>query len=272
MGGLDMKKIIGVFVLAMFILFTYGCSVESKVEYLTNRSIQYDDAGRYHTLFFTLTDKKDKVVKSPARIDVRIVNDSKQTVYSKSVDIDKDDYGKWSSKLAGDQILASIRISDSEIQKGDSSDGTLYFKVSLSNGVYFEESSLSVYNLPFTSVAEKTSIKLPVVPLEYKGFGWSSNVTERFQITSIRSEIEGSYDNKTVSITLFIAGEKTYDYFGNNNSSIGLVAYKLIDKEGYVVDSGNFYVNQVKVGEKFRDAKAIIYSIQPGEYELVIGE
>ena len=52
-----------------------------------------------------------------------------------------------------------------------------------------------------------------------------------------------------------------------------MMSYKLYDNEGYVITSGNIYLDSLDQGDKFKDDSLVIYDITPGEsYRLIFSE
>lgn len=262
-----------VLVLALLILFG-GCGmsdVTKKVEYLGERSIQFDDDRNEIILFFTFTDKNEKVVKSPATVDIRIVNDEGELVYSTTKGITESDFGTWTNALRGSLTLASIYIPISSIRKGKSNRGKIHFKVYHEGSFEFGESTLTISDLPYISPVDSFKLKLPEVPKKVSYISsWDNRVQHTFNITNISYKAEESFDLKSVRLYIYFSGEKTYDIYGNNNSEYGYISWRIIDKDGYIVETGTFFTADLKVGDKFKDAEELIYEIAPGEYTLEI--
>ena len=59
-----------------------------------------------------------------------------------------------------------------------------------------------------------------------------------------------------------ISGEKTY---GGTSSSYDVLAYKIYDSQGYMIDSGNIYLRNLVAGDKFKDDTIVVYDVTPGE-------
>ena len=113
-------------------------------------------------------------------------------------------------------------------------------------------------------------ITLPTTPITINRKSTSGFLFSTCEVTSIRWEI-GSELYKD-SISVYWSGIKTYDYKGDsavtNNCAI---LCQLYDSEGYIVYSGSCYVNNVKVGDKFKDQRINISNLDPNEsYTLVL--
>lgn len=65
-------------------------------------------------------------------------------------------------------------------------------------------------------------------------------------------------------MTITLSGEKTFGKGGN--LSYDIISYKLLDSEGYLVDSGQVYLGtSLNTGDKFRDDSLVVYNLTPGE-------
>ena len=58
-----------------------------------------------------------------------------------------------------------------------------------------------------------------------------------------------------------LSGKKIY----GNSSSYDIIAYKLYDSKGYLIDSSNLYLKSLSTGDKFKDDSIVVYDITPGE-------
>ncbi len=234
----------------------------NKVQHLSDRSIQHNDDVGYFTLLFSLKDSSNTRIKAPATVDIKIVNDNGDTVYAATKAIDENDFGTWTSGLYGERLLASIKIYDNEIVAGKVDSGNIYFTIYNSEHFSFNESTLSVENLPVM----ETTVNIPVLPKIIYDYAWDNDVTSKVKITEITYEVNGN------SLDIYFTGEKTYDVEGNKYSRSCKVGWKLYDSDGYIVESGIFYSPQIVVGEKFRNEKEYAYNvIKPGEtYTLEI--
>lgn len=107
----------------------------SLVEYIADRSVEYNKANEVHRVFFSLKLKDGKTrVSTSGKIEININNDKNQKVYSKTIPFSPVDFGNWTNAYYGTRYLCCIEIPDSEINKGASSSGTLDFTVYV-NGV-----------------------------------------------------------------------------------------------------------------------------------------
>lgn len=121
-------------------LLLSGCgSSASRVETLKSWSFQYNEGTSDYSLFFGLADKNDKSLSADVDVDIRIVNDADEEVYTGTKSVSPDDFSYYSSQAAGEQYLANVRIPASEIKAGTSASGKVYFTVYKENAVQFDK-------------------------------------------------------------------------------------------------------------------------------------
>ena len=95
-----------------------------------------------------MQDSNSKEIAPPMLVDIKIINDNNVTVYSTTKIVKSSDYGTWTSPLLGSHLQASIYIKDSEITKGNTDSGKLYYKVYNPGYVSFDEYWLTISDLP----------------------------------------------------------------------------------------------------------------------------
>jgi hypothetical protein len=250
----------------------YTCIVTVKeqvptVSYLADRSVQYEKLDQCHLLLFSLQDDNNNRIASDATIDIEIVNDNGETVYSKSHQITSSNFGNWTSAFYGERFLASVYISDTDIISGSSKKGTIYFTVYNEGNFAFDESKLTIDNLPYISAASSCSINLPSLPITATDYSYSGKIQSTIDIESIQYEFEESYDGKTVNLTIYFTGAMTYN--NSTTTSYGHIGYKLY-KDGYVVKSGTHLTPQLSSGDKFKNSDESFYGLEPGVYTLEV--
>ncbi len=244
--------------LVMFCLC--GCGVIStNVEILKGWSFQYNEGTQDYSLFFGLCDKNEKYVSADATVSIRIENDNGDIVYEGIRNITKNDFGTYSSQIAGERFLANVRINAADIQEGVSSNGTVYFTVSNGNTFSFEECNCSaLYCLPVKDIL----ITVSPLPIELQQRGFDGSVSSKLNITDVQYNINSGLGSSTGTFT--ISGEKTYGSTSGVNYDI--ISYKLYDHEGYLTNSGQVYIGtSLSVGDKFRDSSLVIFDLTPGE-------
>lgn len=265
-----MKKVFLFLVLVLLIASLCGCSVissiisEGNIETLKGWSFQYNQGTSDYSLFFGLLNENDKYVSADVNVDMRIVNDKDEEVYKATKSVTKKDFGTYTSKVAGEQYLAEIRIPVKDIASGKSSNGTVYLTVYKDDVVRFDEvNCTALYCLPVSDV----KLVAEGLPTEISVKGYNGSIESKIRI----DEVIYVYD-KTLTSTLKItvSGTKTY---GNSNSSYDMVSYKLYDSQGVVVKTGQLYIHSISKGDKFKDDSINIYDITPGEtYKIVFTE
>lgn len=160
-----MKRFFLMWGLAIALLLS-GCgSSASRVETLKSWSFQYNEGTSDYSLFFGLADKNDKSLSADVDVDIRIVNDADEEVYTGTKSVSTDDFGYYTSQAAGEQYLANVRIPAAEIKAGTSASGKVYFTVYKENAVQFDEVNCdALYCLPI----EDVQVTFDSFPLDLK--------------------------------------------------------------------------------------------------------
>lgn len=95
-----MKRWILIWGLALTLLLS-GCgSSASRVETLKSWSFQYNERTSDYSIFFGLADKNDKPLAADVDVDIRIVNDKNEEVYSGTKSVSSDDFGNYTSQAS----------------------------------------------------------------------------------------------------------------------------------------------------------------------------
>ena len=242
------------FVLALLLS---GCgSSASRVETLKSWSFQYNEGTNDYSIFFGLADKNDKPLSADVDIDIRIVNDEGEAVYTGTKSVSSDDYSYYTSQVAGEQYLANVRIPAAEIAAGKSANGKVYFTVYKENEVQFDEVNCdALYCLPI----EDVQVTFDEFPLDLKVKDFMGGTASVIQIQGAEYKFDKDYSPR---LNITITGEKKS---GSGNSRYDMVSYKLFDSAGYMIDSGNVYLSSLSAGDKFKDDSVVIYDVIPGE-------
>ena len=238
-------------------LLLSGCgSSASRVETLKSWSFQYNEGTSDYSLFFGLADKNDKSLSADVDVDIRIVNDADEEVYTGTKSVPTDDFGYYTSQAAGEQYLANVRIPAAEIKAGTSASGKVYFTVYKENAVQFDEVNCdALYCLPI----EDVQVTFDSFPLDLKVKDFMGSTASVIQIQGAEFTFDKDYSPQ---LTITITGEKKS---GSSDSGYDMISYKLYDSAGYLVGSGNIYLSSLSAGDKFRDDSVVIYGITPGE-------
>ena len=234
-----------------------GCgSSASRVETLKSWSFQYNEGTSDYSLFFGLADKNDKPLSAGVDVDIRIVNDENEEVYTGTKSVSPDDFGCYTSRAAGEQYLANVRIPAAEIKAGKSESGKVYFTVYKGNALRFDEVNCdALYCLPI----EEVQVTFDSFPLDLKMKDFMGGTASVIQIQGAEFKFDKDYIPK---LTVTITGEKKS---GSRDSGYDMISYKLYDSAGYLVDSGNIYLSSLSAGDKFKDNSVVIYDITPGD-------
>ena len=269
-----MKKISLLCALILMLLLC-GCSsapaettvpveMAPMIEVLKGWAFQYNEGTNDYSVFFGLLDEADHEIAAAVDVDVRIVNDDGTEVYKATHSVAEDDFDAYQSQAAGNQFLANLRIPASRIAPGTASSGKVYLTVYKGDAVRFEEvNCTALYCLPLLD----TQLAAEGLPTELEVKGYDGKVESRIRIDAVSYVHEKDY---TSTLKITIAGEKTY---GKENPALDMLSYKIYDSEGYVVDSGTVFLNDLSEGDKFKDDSIVVYDAVPGEtYTIAFSE
>lgn len=251
-----MKRLFLIWGLLIAVLLS-GCgSSMTRVETLKSWSFQYNEGTNDYSIFFGLSDKNDKPLSVDVDVDIRIVNDEGEEVYTGTKSVSADDYGYYTSQAAGEQYLANVRIPAAELIAGKSASGKVYLTVHKDNTVQFDEVNCNAwYCLPI----EDVQVTFDSFPLDLKVKDYMGGTASVIQIQGAEYKFDREY-SPVLSIT--ITGEKTS---GNSNFGYDMISYKLYDSAGNMVESGNIFLSSLSVGDRFKDHSVVIYDVIPGE-------
>ena len=257
-----MKKTCAAILIMLSLFFLYACSspAYTRVETLRSWSFQYNEGTDDYSVFFALLDKNGKYLAADVNADIRIVDQDGNELYSATRPVTEADFATYSSKAAGEEYLANVRIKASDIAEWTSTDGTVYLTIHKDDVLWFDEVNCkALYCLPIKSVtvnAESLPVELPV-----KGF--DKKTESIIQIDDVAYDFDGSISPK---LKITISGVKTYSAGSSiYQSPYDIICYKLYDSGGYMVESGNVYLSSLSAGDKFKDDSIVIYDAKPGE-------
>lgn len=266
------KSILSVIVIALLLCCLCSCSLTGgvlsggNIETLKSWTFQSNTGTNEYSLFFGLCNKSGEFISANVDVDIRILNDQNEEVYSDTKSVTKNDFGYYSSKNVGEQYIANVRITAADIAAGKSTNGTVYLKVRQGDVVLFDEVNCpALYCLPVSDV-KLTTEKLPY-EVELKGF--DGKVESKIQIESVDYIFDKSI---TPQLKITISGTKTYQASNSIYTSMyDTIYYKLYDGGGYMVESGMIMLSSVSQGDRFKDDSTVIYDITPGDtYTLKI--
>lgn len=253
-----MKKVR--FVWSFLLVFLLcGCSViqQDHIEVLKSWYFQFNEGTNEYRIFFGLLNQDGESISADVDVDIRIVNEADEEVYSGTKSVSEDDFGYYTNQVAGEQYLASIRIPASDIALGTSASGKVYLTVYKEDVVSFDEVNCDAsYCLPIKDV----QLTHEALPLELNVKSIFGDTQSTIEIDDVTYNYEKSY---TPQLEITISGEKTY---GTNSSGYDydIIGYKLYDSDEYMVDSGMIYLSKLSAGDKFKDSSIKIYDVIPG--------
>lgn len=245
--------------------YTKAQKNELNVQYIGNGSAQYENEA--YTLLFSFYDENEKELWLNCSIDLTITNGD-SNVYTATKTITKDDFSYWENFLGERTYCASITINESDIQKGNFSDGTVSFDVTGGEFGYkiFEKYTFDISDLPRVTAVDKSSVSLPSTPITLNDYTWNGNVNSTIRIDKIDTKLEENYDG-SLNITLIFSGSKTFGEYGYTYFNC-----RLINEEGFVVDSSMVFTKELNVGDKFNTLEGSFYCIPEGKYTVEIFE
>lgn len=212
-----------------------GCSFlpsaimeSNNIETLKGWSFQSNSETNDYSLFFGLLNGNDNYIAADVDIDIRIVNDAGEEVYSATKSVTSEDFGDYESEAAGKQYLANVRIPASDIKSGKSNNGTVYLTLYKGDAVRFDEvNCTALYCLPVADV----NLSAEGLPVEIKVKGYDGSTESVLKITDVSYVYEKEY---TSQLKITFSGQK----IDGNSSSYDIISYKLYDSDGYLIDSG----------------------------------
>lgn len=243
-----------------FVLIVLLCSCsavhkQNSIETLKNWSFQFNEETDDYSLFFGLLNQDGESISANVDVDIRIVNEDDEEVYSGTKSVLKDDFSYYTNQVAGEQYLANVKISASDIALGTSASGKVFLTVYKTDIVSFDEVNCeALYCLPIKDV----QLICDSLPLELQMKDYYGNTESIIQVNDVTYNFEKDY---LPQLEITILGEKTY---GTNSSGYDIIGYKLYDGDDYMVDSGSIYLSALSAGDKFKDTSLIIYDVTPG--------
>lgn len=238
---------------------------EASVEYLGNKSAQYENG--VYTILFSFLDEEHKELWINCSVDIVIKNGDDE-VYSSTKTLTKDNYSYWENYYGKKMYCASIEINENEIAKGTTDSGMVYIDITGSefNLKMFEKCDIEIDDLPKISAIDSFHITVPNTPLALNDYYWNGDISSKINIDKIETNMKENYD-ETIDLTLTFTGKKTFGDYG-----VTTFICRIIDAEGYVIDSRTAFSNELYNGDKFNNLQTRFYSLKPGNYKLEIIE
>ena len=190
------------------------------VQYISNRSINRDDENDQFYFLFAFKDSNEKYIKSEATVEIRIVNDADETVYSATRNVKESDFGQWHNAYE-EWMGASIYIKDSEISTGSSETGTFYYKITAADGTWFKEYSLEIdEGLPINTYS--------------LGDTWTVNGNFEFTVDAVLEHelCDDGYDAEDYGVITSVILVYTYKNLGSGELNISEWDIEVYDSTG----------------------------------------
>lgn len=261
-----MKKAMLSVLLVLSLLLT-GCgkvSVAGQPETLRGWYFQYNEGTNDYSLLFGLLDEHDRAMSADVDVDIRIENKNGEKVYAATKSVSTRNFGTFTSKARGEEYLAEIRIPEKDIVAGTTGDGIIYLTVYKGNTLLFDEVHCDAFAcLPIQDL----KLEAAGLPAEIPVKGYDGRIESKIQIENVSYVFE-----KEISpvLKITVTGTKTY---GDASSLYDCISYKVCDEEGYVVDTGTIYLDELSNGDKFKNDSIVIYDIEPGKkYTITFSE
>lgn len=162
----------------------------NDIETLKEWSFQSNSGTDDYSLFFGLLNNNDKYIAADVDVDIRIVNDVGEEVYSAIKSVTVNDFEDYESQVAGKQYLANVRILASDIKKGKSNNSTVYLVAYKDDTVRFDEVNCSF--LYCLSVAD-VQVTAKGLPVELRVKGSDGSIKSILKITDVSYTHEKEY-------------------------------------------------------------------------------
>lgn len=224
-----------------------------KVTSLGDYALTTQDNNTKYGLSFILNDQDGKSMSNSGHIEIKIVNNLGVTVYSNTHYFYKNDFQNIGSD-SDKKYQLTVSVDKKDIDIDFASAGTLYFKISGSE-FNFEEKSTAITDLPSITV-QSPNTPLYVNTISFNASSGSYGISHTVRIDSFSYEID-MFGN----LSIYCSGEKTYDIKGSSSTYFCEMNWRLYDSDGNLIDYGWDTVSGLRVGDKFKDHKINITTI-----------
>ena len=243
--------------------------VKPEIKYLSDMILEYNSALNMQELYFSLKlEDGETRVSSSGTIKMKIVNDSNEEVYNKSVRFSESNFADCSSGVMGTRYLCCVSFSNEDVLPGRINTGKLRFDIELDNGLCFPTSTLSMYHLPRKPLTEYVKIDMPEVPLYTVKTNSNGYIQAGFTITNASYTVSEVTSGK-YNVVLHFDGTKDYDISGTEYKRICSFNWELYNGDS-LVDNGTVYTSSMKNGEVCRDKTVYLFNMTEGNYTLKI--
>ena len=148
-------------------------SVNANQKYLADQSLEYDEEDRMYHLYFSIKLSDNQTRKEYAgNVALEVYNSQQELVYNQSKSFAADDFfieekdGEADSDEevhGGAECLCDVEIPASEFVPGKSSEGILYYSISLEDDTWFSKRTLDIDHLPVIATEKTEETIAPIV-------------------------------------------------------------------------------------------------------------
>lgn len=123
-----------------------------------------------------------------------------------------------------------------------------------------------------TPAPNKNSFEMKLVddqtlPLEFSFIGFDGKPRTTTRVDKITYEADYHQSDNEYSLTIFFSGEKVYDAEGKDGTDPAYFDFSIENAEtGVGVETKTAVCGRIKPGEKFYNAKALVFGVKPGKY------
>ena len=248
-----MKRLIAV--LGLITLLLCGCGADSdKVMVVAGETLLYSEENGEYNLYFILRDLMGNEVTTPAKVSIRIEDELGNLVYKGKKKITEEDFIFTDQVTFGDHHFARITIPAEDLKPGQSVYGTVKFKVSRLFSFSFKKTCQAEACLPlreFLMDCPQINEDLPI-----RDPFWHSVST--YRVDSLTMDWQPYMEN---SVNLLVNCRKLEKAKG---TGADVIRYDVTDRKGEVVQGGELYLGNYRVGEKIT-ASILLNHLLPGE-------
>lgn len=228
------------------------------IQWITDRRVQFNSEDKQYVVFFGLQDSGKNYVSASGIASIKITDETGNELFNKDISFTEKDFTEWTNQSwDSPRFMCGIYINQSDIAGSASTSGSLSLAVKCDTAE-FEPDNLYIYDLP----SKELSVQLPITPAKVTNYNYRGDVETIVSITKISCESRTNYDSTaTLTINMNVELIANYSDITGHSSKVG---YKLKNSEGIIVDSGQFYISPMEVGEIVAE-QGMIYNIDPND-------
>lgn len=256
-----MKKL-SLFCVSILIISLCGCSVlsldfdQGEVMDLYDLSFQYNEDSNNYSIFFALLTKSFRTVAADLHVDVRIVNDDGVTVYQKTHAVTKEDFAIHMSQFGRKEYGVELTMAASDLAAGTAAGGRVYLNAYQPDNQLIDEADFDVYRcLPLLDI----QIVAEGLPIELNVKAYDGTVASKIRIEEVTMFHDKDFPSR---LQINLRGTKTYS---GTNPTYDMISYKIYDHGGFMIQSGEIFLDNLSAQDKFKDDSIVLYDAVPGE-------